>query len=398
MRPLEGYRVIDFSQAWAGPIASMMMGDLGADVVKIEPPVTGDHVRKWTRDDLNQKSPYFLSANRNKRGIVVDLKTDRGQRLALDLAEKADVLLENFRPRTMDRLGLGYDVVRERNPSIIYCSVSGYGATGPYADRAAYDLLIQGESGLLSVTGQPDGELAKVGVPVVDAMSANVAGFTILAALIGRSKDGLGRHLDMSMLEVASTALSTLVADFELSGKRAKPMGTGNQLLAPYQVYETATLPIVLGVLTEAHWRFFCDIIGIRELEQDSRFKTAPARVANRDALNETIVPLLRQRSGEEWIEIFGAKGLACGFVNQVDQLLTHPQHAARDFFHHFSTGGREFRIPGAPWRFGPDRTDPTPPPELGEHTRVVLKDWLALGDEEVRDLEQAGIVSTLAA
>jgi crotonobetainyl-CoA:carnitine CoA-transferase CaiB-like acyl-CoA transferase len=389
---LEDVRVIDFSQAWAGPIASMMMGDLGADICKIEPPGIGDHVRKWTRPDLYGKSPYYLSANRNKRGMVIDLKTEAGRELALELADKADVLLENFRPGTMDKLGLGYDVIAKRNPSIIYCSVSGYGSTGPYAQRAAYDLLVQGESGLLSVTGQPNGERAKVGVPVVDAMSANVAAFTILAALIGRSKDGLGRRLDMSMLEVASTAMSTLVADFELSGHLARPMGTGNQLLAPYQVFATATLPIVLGVLTEVHWKFFCDVIKRPDLLSDPRFGTAPVRVTNRDALNEQINPILKSRPAKEWIEIFGKEGLACGFVNDVESLVDHPQHTDRSFFQTFQTEGYDYRIPGTPWRVG-EMAAPTPPPEMGEHTVELLKDWLGMDDAAIGEFERAGVI-----
>lgn len=395
MRPLDDVRVIDFSQAWAGPIASMMMGDLGADVAKIEPPGIGDHVRKWTRPDLHGKSPYYLSANRNKRGIVIDLKTSAGRELAFELAEKADVLLENFRPGTMDRLGLGYDAVSRRNSSLIYCSVSGYGASGPYAQRAAYDLLVQGESGLLSVTGQPNGERAKVGVPVVDAMTANVAAFTILAALIARAKDGKGRYLDMSMLEVASTTLSTLVADYELSGHLARPMGTGNQLLAPYQVYETSTLPIVLGVLTEEHWKFFCDVIERSDLLADQRFVTAPIRVANREALNEQIAPSLKTRSANEWIEVFGRHGLACGHVNDVQSLLAHPQHAAREFFQSFETEGTAYRIPGTPWRVG-ESVEPRHPPEMGEHTIQILKDWLAMSDSRIAALEKEGIVMSL--
>jgi len=393
VKPLQKYRIIDFSQAWAAPIASMMMADLGADVVKIEPPGIGDHVRKWTRPDLKNESPYFLSANRNKRGIVIDLKTDAGRKLALDLADRADVLLENFRPGVMKRLGLDYDVVSARNPKIVYCSVSGYGASGPYAKRAAYDLLIQGESGLLGVTGQPDGTLAKVGVPVIDAMSANVAAFTILAALIGREQTGNGQHLDMSMLEVATTTLSTLITDYELSGHTARPMGTGNQLLAPYQVYRTSTLPIVLGVLTENHWRLFCKIIERPELLEDKRFATAPVRVENRDALNEAIAPILLTKTAEHWIGLFSETGLACGFVNDVESVIAHSQHQSRNFFSTFKASEKHYRVPGAPWRVEPFDTNHTPPPRLGEHTRVVLKDWLGMADKDVDALSKSGIV-----
>ena len=396
MKPLQKYKIIDFSQAWAAPIASMMMADLGAQVVKIEPPEIGDHVRKWTRPDLKGESPYYLSANRNKRGIIIDLKTEEGRNLALELADQADVLLENFRPGVMDKLGLSYKTVSARNPMIVYCSVSGYGNYGPYAARAAYDLLIQGESGLLGVTGQPDGTLAKVGVPVIDAMSANVAAFTILAALIGRDEYGKGQHLDMSMLEVATTTLSTLITDYELSGHKARPMGTGNQLLAPYQVYRTSTLPIVLGVLTENHWRLFCDLIEQPNLLVDPKFATAPYRVENRDALNTILVPILLKKTADEWIREFSRIGLACGFVNDVESLVAHPQHTARNFFETFSVKGKSYRMPGVPWRVQPYSGDHVPPPEHGEHTREILKDWLDLKEDRIDALIKTKVIGQL--
>jgi crotonobetainyl-CoA:carnitine CoA-transferase CaiB-like acyl-CoA transferase len=394
-RPLARFKVLDFSQAWAAPIASMMMGDLGADIAKIEPPEIGDHVRKWTRPDLHGMSPYFISANRNKRGMVIDLKIPEGQALALELADKADVLLENFRPRTMDRLGLGYDVVSARNPGIVYCSVSGYGAGGPYSQRAAYDLLIQGEGGLISVTGQEDGTLAKVGVPIIDAMSANIAAFTILAALLGREQSGKGQHLDVSMLEVASTTMSTLLVDYAISGRKAKPMGTGNQILAPYQAFPTATIPIVLGVLTEGHWKLFCDLIGRPDLLGDDRFRTAPVRIANREALNAVLFPILKQKSAKEWIEVMSGIGLACGFVNDVETLSTHVQHEARGFFQEFDEGGVKVRVPGMPWKVEPSAEAPTPPPHKGEHTREILQDWLGMSDASITRLIENGVIRT---
>jgi len=385
-------RILDFSQAWAGPIASMMLADLGAEVVKIEPPGLGDHVRGWTRPDLHGLSPYYLSANRNKRGIVLDLKTERGREIALELAERADVLLENFRPGAMDRLGLGWEIMHARNPALIYCSVSGYGSDGPYARRAAYDLLIQGEGGLLSVTGQSEDQLAKIGIPAVDVVAANVAAFTILAAYTGRGSSGAGERLDISMLEIATTFMSTLLIDYAISGKVAKPMGTGNQLLAPYQVYPTKSRPIVLGVLTEAHWAVLCDVLNRPDLLSDPRFETAPIRVINRDALNDELVPILATEEAEHWVEVLGGLGLAAGFVNNVETLLDHPQHDARGFIKTQVVEGVPVRAPGAPWRLSSSTEEDTRPPSRGQHTVEVLADWLSMPASDIEVLTSTGV------
>lgn len=390
---LENYSVLDFSQAWAAPIASMMMADLGAEVVKVESPKIGDQVRAWTRADLNGLSPYYLAANRNKRSIVIDLKTEEGRKLALDLSSKVDVVLENFRPGTMDRLGLAYEDVLKVNPDVVYCSVSGYGASGPLANRAAYDLLIQGEAGVLSVTGTERGEIVKPGVPFADVMSATVAAYTILAALLSRQHTGKGQKLDISMLEVTSMTMAYLMVDYQLSGKKAKPLGSANQLLAPYEVYHTSTSPIVIGVLSEVHWRSFCDAIGLPELFADKRFSYAYLRVANREALNEIIIPVLKQLPAEQWVSIFEEAGIACGNVKDVETLLTHPQHKERKFFETIEVDGRTVTLPGRPWNIEP-RTAPTRPPHHGEHTREVLGDWLKIEKSEIERLLKAGVIS----
>jgi len=400
MRPLEKYKIVDFTQAWAGPVGSMMLADLGAEVVKIEPPGVGDHVRAWTRPDLDGQSPYFISANRNKRSIAIDLKQPAGLEVALALCDRADAVMENFRPGVMDRLGLGYEVLRARNPGLVYCAMSGYGSKGPYASRAAYDLLIQGEGGLLSVTGQADGELAKVGVPVIDVMSGMVSGFSVLGALVGRDQTGIGQKVDLSMLEVSSLAMATLLVDYDRSGKVAKPMGTGNQLLAPYQVYPTATTPIVLGVLSEGHWKILCDALGLQELWRDPRFRTGPLRVESRDALNDVLYPVFRSRSAEDWVTLGTEQGLACGHVNDVQALHAHPQHAAREFFQEYELAGKRARIPGAPWRVEPLRAgdEALPPPNLGEHSTEILREWLSLSDDRIAELLKCGAVHVEAA
>lgn len=393
-QPLGNFTILDFSQAWAAPIASMMMADLGADVVKVEAPVLGDQVRQWTRTDLNGLSPYYLAANRNKRSIVIDLKRPEGRALALDLSAKADVLLENFRPGVMDRMGLSYAQVQQRNERIVYCSVSGYGADGPLSGRAAYDLMIQAEAGLLSVTGQEEGPLVKLGVPIADVMSANIAAFTILGALLGRERSGKGQHLDISMLEVATTTMAYLLVDYELSGKKAKPMGSANQLLAPYQVYETRTTPMVIGVLSELHWLAFCKAIEKADLAKDSRFSVAALRVANLAALNAIIIPVFRERAAQEWQPIFEGAGIACGFVNDVQAVLSHPQHLSRGFFDQLEVAGRQFRLPGAPWKLE-GRSLPVRPPHHGEQTAEVLGEWLGMSASGIDQLFRSGVVAT---
>jgi crotonobetainyl-CoA:carnitine CoA-transferase CaiB-like acyl-CoA transferase len=373
--PLEGVKVLSFEHAWAVPYGSMMLADMGADVVKVEQPGSGDHVRAWTRNDLAGLSPHFLAVNRNKRSIALDLKDPADHATALRLAEHADIVMENFSPGTLDRLGLGYDDLAKANPALVYCSVSGYGTSGPYRDRRAYDLLAQAEGGLISVTGIDADHLAKAGVPIVDILAAMVAAFAAVSALRDRERLGKGRRVDIAMLDVAASVMAFNVFSWGISGEIPGPMGTAHPLLAPYEVYATGTGPVAIAILTQAHWATFCSVIGHPELHAVPEYATAPMRVENREKLNERLRPILARWSQEELSELLTRHGLACARVNDVAALVEHPQLHHRGFYSKWTVGGREVVAPGAPWR-GPGQ-DTQPPETPGQDTESVLRDWL---------------------
>ncbi|MEV7225544.1 CoA transferase [Polymorphospora sp. NPDC051019] len=386
-RPLDGVRVLSFEHAWAAPYGTMMLADMGADVVKVEPPGVGDHVRAWTRNDLQGLSPHFLAVNRNKRSVVLDLKTPDGLATARGLAARADVVVENFSPGSLDRLGLDYATLSEADPALVYCSVSGFGTSGPYRDRRAYDLLIQAEGGLMSVTGEGPDQLAKVGVPVVDIMAAMVAAFSVVCAVRDRERHGRGRHIDVAMLDVAASVMAFNVFSHGISGVVPQPLGTAHPLLAPYEIYPTRTGPVAIAILTEAHWAVFCTLLGRPDLRDQPEFATAPMRVENRDRLNEQLRPLLADRDQGELVDTLARHGLACARVNDVPALVEHPQLAHRNFFSQWEMAGRQMVAPGAPWRAvaeaggGPPVApvaDRLPAERPGQDTDAVLRDWLA--------------------
>ena len=392
--PLNGVRVIAFEHAWAAPYGTMMLADMGADVVKVEPPGLGDHVRAWTRNDLDGLSPHFLSVNRNKRSIVLDLKNAEGLRLARELIAQANVVIENFSPGTMDSLGLGYDAVTELRPDIVFCSVSGFGGTGPYARRRAYDLLIQAEGGLMSVTGGQDGSLAKVGAPVVDIMAAMVAAFAVVSAVREQEQQGRGRRIDLSMLDVAASVMAFNIFSYGISQEMPRPLGTAHPLLAPYEVFATRTGPIAIAILTEAHWGTFCRIIGRPDLQHRPEFALAPMRVGNRDALNDELRPVFAEWDARELVDTLVGAGLACAQVNNVADLLEHPQLRDRDFFTDWKFGEHHLVAPGAPWRMGAAPAaaqDTLPPVRPGMHAESVLRDWCAIDHDDAEQLRESG-------
>ena len=395
MQPLSKYRILSFGQAWAAPYGDMMMADMGADVIKVEPPGIGDHVRKWTRSDLKGLSPHLLAVNRNKRGIVIDLRNPAGKEVALQLIAKADAVIENFSPGTMAKLGLDYEALRERFPGLVYTSVSGFGNTGPYANRPAYDMIIQGEGGFISVTGTEDGQVAKLGVPGLDVMTAMVACYSTLCALLERDATGKGQYLDISMLETAASSQAFNLISYSFTGEMPRPMGTAHPLLAPYQCYSTQSTPISIGILTDVHWRDFCEHVLERpDLSNAPLFATAMLRIDNRPQLNETLQPIFLTQKADYWLERLNARGLVCGAVNDLNALLHHPQLEARKFFYHWPTPVGDIAVPGMPWRTD-NRGEPVKrmPPGLGEHTNEVLSEWLDMPAQDIADLVSNGAV-----
>jgi crotonobetainyl-CoA:carnitine CoA-transferase CaiB-like acyl-CoA transferase len=391
--PLNGVRVISFEHAWAAPYGTMMLADMGADVVKVEPPGLGDHVRAWTRNDLDGLSPHFLSVNRNKRSVVLDLKNEEGRRLARELVAEANVVVSNFAPGKMKAFGLSHEELREVRPDLVYCSVSGFGESGPYQNRRAYDLLIQAEGGLMSVTGGRDGELAKVGTAVIDIMAAMVAAYSVVAAVREQEREGRGRHIDVSMLDVAASVMAFNTFSYGISGEIPRPLGTAHPLLAPYEVFQTKNGPVAIAILSEAAWATFCSVIGREDLQARPEFALAPMRVGNRDALNAELRPVLATWDQHELVTVMADAGLACAQVNNVADLLEHPQLRHRNFYTDWEIQGHKMAAPGAPWRMGEPTTKPDtlPPVTPGQDAASVLADWCSADVARIAELRKNG-------
>jgi formyl-CoA transferase/CoA:oxalate CoA-transferase len=391
---LEGITVLDLSHALAGPYCSTLLADFGANVVKIEPP-DGEIARSWgVRLPGSNEKDYFTSLHRNKRGIVLDLKNDQAREVFLKMVEAADVVLENFRVGTMERLGIGYEVARKRNPRIIYCSISGYGQDGPYRDRPAMDLIVQAESGMISVTGESGRPGVRAGVSIADFGGGMNAALGVLLALHARGKTGLGQWVDVSMLESQVSLLSTTLAGFLTTGEIPEPMGTAYKPIVPYQTFRTATQDLALAVGTEKLWRAFCPAIGRPELSADPRFATNAARLLQRAELIGILEKVFLSRSYDEWEVLLGEAGIPVGRINNLEQLTNHPQVLARDAIvtvEHPRAGS--IRMAGIPVRLSA-----TPgairmaAPMLGEHNRDVLRDLAGVCDAEYERMQLSGV------
>lgn len=385
---LTGVKVLDLSRILAGPSATQLLGDLGADVVKVERPNEGDDTRKWgppyiqdAEGNLTNESAYYLSANRNKRSIAVDMATEEGRALIHQLLEQADVLVENYKVGGLARYGLSYEQLKDRYPGLIYCSITGFGQTGPYAERPGYDFLIQGMGGIMSLTGEPDGQPMKVGVGIADVMTGMYATVGILAALHHRAASGEGQHIDVSLLDSQIAWLVNGATNYLADGALPKRLGNGHPNIVPYQVFDTADKPMILAVGNDAQFTRFCEVAGIAGLASDPRFKTNPARIANRIDICELVGQALKQRSRADWLAALEAAGVPCGPVNNLEDVFNDPHVKAR---------GAEIKMPCAWAKDGHLRllanplklsTTPAsyrnPPPRLDEHRDAILNDWL---------------------
>jgi crotonobetainyl-CoA:carnitine CoA-transferase CaiB-like acyl-CoA transferase len=395
VEPLEGVRVLDLTRVLAGPYCTQALADAGADVVKVEEPGRGDDTRGWGPPFVEGESVYFLSVNRGKRGITLNLKHPRGREILARLAEGSDVLVENFRPGTLARMGLGYETVRRRNPRIVYASVSGYGPDGPWGGRPGYDAVVQGEGGLMSVTGPEGGPPFKVGASLVDVLAGMTAFQGIVLALLRREKTGEGALLDVSLLESLLPTLTYQWATHLLAGQTPRRLGNRHPNLAPYEAFESRDGHVIVGVGSESLWRAFCAALGSPGLAEDPRFRTNRDRVTNYEALRAALSPLLRSRTTAEWLEILETAGVPCGRVRGVGEAVENPQVAARglllDVAH--PRVGRA-RYVGSPIHLeGAGRGSLRPPPLLGEHTEAVLGERLGLGKEAVEALRRDGVV-----
>ena len=393
--PLEDVTVLDLSHALAGPFCSTMLADFGAQVIKLEPGGAGDIARAWGPPLPGGETSYFVSLHRNKKGIEIDLKRPEGKDLFFRLVERSDVVLENYRVGALARLGLGYEAARERNPAIIYCSVSGFGQDGPYRDRAALDLILQAESGMISATGEPGGHGVRCGVSVADLTAGMYAAFGIMLALRVREKTGRGQAIDVSMLEGQLSLLGSMIGGYFADGEIPRPMGTAYKALLPYQTFRTKTRDLALAVGSEKLWAVFCPAIGCPELARDPRYRTNADRAKNRDSLIPKLQEVFLTRPYEEWETLLLAQGIPMGAINNIAEVVKHPQVVARRALvemDHPRAG--TVRMVGAPVRLSETPGSVrTPAPMLGEHTDLVLRELLGLGADEIAALRAAGAI-----
>jgi crotonobetainyl-CoA:carnitine CoA-transferase CaiB-like acyl-CoA transferase len=389
---LDDVVVLDLSHALAGPFASTLLADYGATVIKIEPP-EGEMARAWGPPFYAGESAYFVNLNRNKKSVTIDLKHPDGKALFLQLVETADVVLENLRVGSVARLGVDYESVRGRQPRIVYCSVSGFGQDGPYRDRAALDLIVQAESGLISITGEPGSRGVRCGVSIADITAGLYAAFGILAALHARTKTGRGQYVDVSMLEGQLSILSGTIAAYFADGVVPQPLGTAYGAILPYQTFRTKTRDMAIGIGSDRQWRTLCPLVGVPQLAADSRYVTNAARNANRSSLVAALQEALLARTYEEWETILMPAGIPMGAINTVDKVVTHPQVVARGALVECDhpVAGR-IRMVGPPIRLsetpGAVRS---PAPLLGAQTDEVLRGQLGLSDADIARLRASG-------
>jgi formyl-CoA transferase len=393
--PLDGIRVLDLTRVVAGPYCSMFLGDLGAEVVKVEQPGFGDDTRGWGPPFTGGESAYYLCINRNKQSITLDLKSTEGVELLRQMTEVADVVIENFRPGTMERLGLGEQELRQFNPRLIYASLTGFGADGPMSDWPGYDLIVQAWGGLMSITGAPEGEPVKVGVAIVDLVAGLMLGKAITAALFARERLGLGQRIDTSLLEAEVASLINVGSNYLISGKIPSRWGNAHPNIVPYQNFKTADGYFVLGVASETIWRRFCPAIGRPDLTEDSRFADNAKRVENRSALIALLTEVFLSRTNQTWLKLFNDAEVPCAPVQTVDQVFQSPQVLHRDMLvgvEHPTAG--KVPMAGVPVKFSlTPASVRLPPPLLGEHNRQVLKGWLDMSDEAIEELKRKKIV-----
>jgi crotonobetainyl-CoA:carnitine CoA-transferase CaiB-like acyl-CoA transferase len=381
--PLAGIRVLDISQVMAGPYCCMLLGDMGADVIKIEPPGDGDSTRHSMGFRLKgDDSPGFLALNRNKRSVTLDLKSDADREILYALVKTADVLVENARPGVADRLGMGYETLRAINPRLVYCSISGFGQTGPWSQRPGFDLIAQAMSGVLSATGLPSGELVKNAIPVGDLGAALFAVYGILSAVIGRQASGVGQYIDASLLEAALGLSIWETTELWGSGKSPTPIGTANRMSAPYEAVKASDGYFVIGAANQKLWLTFLKVLGRPELNDDPRFSSNSVRVTNRLALMEVLAPTFTTRTIHQWVDALLAAGVPAAPIYNYEQALATDHISARqmtmDVPHPvegtYKSLGFPVKLRGTPQEVR------LPPPLLGEHKADILKELIAKG------------------
>ena len=397
MGPLKGIKVVELAQIMAGPTCGMLLADMGADVIKVEKLPGGDDTRSYGEPSINGESAAFMILNRNKRGMAVNLKTAGGLEIVKRLLADADVVTENYRKGTLEKLGLGYDVLQELNPRLIYCAVSGYGRTGPYADKGGFDLIAQGFAGIMSITGEPGGPPAKSGTSIADINAGILAALGVVSALVSRATTGRGQMVETSLMEAAIQQTYWQAAIFFATGRNSEPTGSAHILTAPYQAFPTRDGWINIGGANQSNWERIVKVIGRPELADDARFRTNNDRMKNLAALTPLIAERLKSRPSAEWIREFEAAGVPVGPVTKIGEMLADPQVAAREMVVEVDhpRAGRVKAL-GHPIKFsGTPGEVRRPAPLLGEHTREVLAE-LGYSAAETEAFIQEGAVSAV--
>jgi crotonobetainyl-CoA:carnitine CoA-transferase CaiB-like acyl-CoA transferase len=404
--PLAGVRVLDMSRILAGPWVGQLFADLGAEVIKVERPGKGDDTRGWGPPFLRDRegretseAAYYLSTNRGKKSITLDIAKPEGQRIARELARLSDVLLENYKVGDLRRYGLDYEPLAALNPRLVYCSITGFGQTGPYRDRAGYDFMIQGMGGIMSITGErdeaPGGGPQKVGVAIADLMTGMYAAVAILSALHERQASGRGQYIDMALLDTQVAWLANQNANYLIGGEVPRRMGNAHPNVVPYQTFPTRDGDMILAIGNDGQFAKFCEAAGIPEVARDARFLTNASRIANREACAAALAPAIRKRTTAEWVALLEPLGVPCGPINRLDEVFANPQVRHRglkvDVPHPLSG---TVPLVANPIKFSrTPLTYDTPPPLLGQHTDEILRTLLGKGEAEIDALRRGRII-----
>ncbi len=395
MKPLSNVKILDLTRVLAGPYSTMLMQELGAEVIKVEMPGRGDDAR-YFGPFKNNKSAYFISINRGKKSISLNLKSEEGKRIILELVKKVDIITENFRPGTMEKLGLSYDIIKKINPRIIYASTSGFGQTGPDSKKPAYDMLVQAMSGMMSITGWQDKPPTRVGVSIGDLGAGLYTIIGILSALYQRTITGEGQQVDVAMLDCQLSLLENAIVRHDVNGQSPKPGGNQHPTITPFQVFKTKDSYLALAMGNNVMWANFCKAIGREDFLKDDKYSDNLKRTENRDGLLEQIIPIIEQKNLNEWIEIFEKAKLPYSPVNSIGEVMEHEQVKARNMV--VETESKEtgkIKVAGNPIKMTniDEENIRAKAPEIGEHNSEIYKEMLGLSDNEIEDLKEKGII-----
>lgn len=389
---LEGLKVLDLTRVLAGPFTTMILADMGAEVIKIEMPGKGDDAREFG-PYVNDESAYFMSINRNKKSITMNLKVRETKEMFLEMVKNADIVVENYRPGTMEKLGLGYEVLKEVNPKIIYAAASGFGHTGPYSKRAAYDAVVQAMGGIMSITGEAGGRPTRVGPSIGDITAGLYTAIGILGALNYRNATGIGQKVDIAMLDSQVSILENAVSRYLVTGVNPEPIGNRHSSIVPFESFQTSDGDIMVAAGNDVLWKKLCQALGNTVLAEDERFVTNPLRSENYNELRPLLAEEFIKKGTKEWLEILEECGVPNGPINNIEQVINDPQVKARDMIvevDHPKAG--KLKTIGVPIKMSETQGSIRfPSPLLGEHTEEVLKDMLNLTDEQIKDLRQKG-------